>query len=174
MKNLNLSNNIYIMIDNILTYHISSKDKDNGTSNDFTIDLNLDQSLKEILTHCVVQNITLPKSYYNIQENSFLKLYEGSQEIIINVEAGNYTRQDLIKSLNTKFNNQTLNNIVYTISKNTTLYEDGKLKISCDKPGITKKIIFGINELYECMGFNIGEYIFTNEIIRKFSRTNNN
>ena len=165
MKNLNLSNNIYIMIDNILTYHISSKDKDNGTSNDFTIDLNLDQSLKEILTHCVVQNITLPKSYYNIQENSFLKLYEGSQEIIINVEAGNYTRQDLIKSLNTKFNNQTLNNIVYTISKNTTLYEDGKLKISCDKPGITKKIIFGINELYECMGFNIGEYIFTNEII---------
>jgi len=153
------------MIDNLLTYHISSKDKDNGTSNDFIIDLNIDQSLKEVLNFCCVQNITIPKSYYNIQENSYLTLYENNIPIIINVEAGNYTRQDLIKSLNTKFNNQTLNNIVYTISKNTILYEDGKLKISCNKPEIIKKIIFTNNELYECMGFNIKEYIFTNELI---------
>lgn len=165
MKNLILSNDIYIMIDNLLTYHVSSKDRDSGISSDFIIDLNIDQGLKEVLTHCVVQSLVVPKSYYNIQENSNLLLYEGNQEINIYVEPGNYTRQELIKTLQTKFNAQTLNNITYTISKNTTLYEDGKLKITCDKPEITKKLIFSNNELYECMGFNMTEYIFTNEII---------
>lgn len=164
MKNLNLYKYIY-MIDNILTFHISSRDKDSGDSTDFIIDLNIDQSLKDILTHCSIQSIIIPKSYYNVQENSNLLLYEGDQQINIYIEPGNYTRQELIKTLQTKFNTQTLNNITYTISKNTTSYEDGKLKISCDKPEIIKKIIFNNDELPDCMGFNIKEYIFTNEII---------
>ena len=146
------------MIDNLQIYHVSSQDRDEGTSNKFIIDLNIDQSLLQNLTHCSVLSISVPKSYYNIQKNSFINLYENNNLIIINVEEGNYNLTQLLKILTTKFNNQTLNNIKYTFQKNTIDYDDGKIKIICDKPEINKKIYIEENELWQSLGLNKFKY----------------
>lgn len=153
------------MIDNLQIYHVSSKDRDSGNSNRFIVDLNIDQSILYKLTHCCVLSIQIPKSFYNIQKNSFINLYENDNLIIINVEEGNYTLQQLLKTLTTKFNNQTLNNVIYSFQKNTIDYDDGKIKITCNKPEIIKKIYIEENELYESLGFNKYKYYEFNEYL---------
>jgi hypothetical protein len=54
------------MISNLLTFHISSADRDDGTIEDFFIDLNIDQSLRKQLNKIVLSSIVIPKTYYNI------------------------------------------------------------------------------------------------------------
>lgn len=153
------------MIDNLQIYHVSSKDRHEGNSNKFYIDLNIDQSILNNLTHCAISSISIPKSYYNIQKNSIINLYENNVLISINVEEGNYTLTQLLKTLTTKFNNQTLNNVIYSFQKNTIDYDDGKIKITCNRPDIIKKIYIEENELYESIGLNKYKYYEFNEII---------
>lgn len=153
------------MIDNLQIYHISSLDRHEGNTNKFIVDLNIDQSLLNNLTHVSLISIAIPKSYYNIQKNSYINLYENNNLIIINVEEGNYTLTQLLKVLTTKFNNQTLNNVIYNFQKNKIDYDDGKIKITCNKSEIIKKIYIEENELYESLGLNKFKYYEFSDIL---------
>jgi len=101
------------MISNLLTFHISSADRDDGTIEDFLIDLNIDQSLRKQLNKVALSSIVIPKTYYNIQENSYFYLYEDDVLITININPGNYNKNQLSKVLSSKLTSQSLNQVVY-------------------------------------------------------------
>lgn len=154
------------MIDNLQIYHVSSKDRDSGNQNNFIIDLNIDQNILQNLTHCAVLSISIPKSYYNIQSNSIINLYEDNILIPILIDPGNYTLNQLLKMMTKKFNENTLNDIKYNFIKNNIEYDDGKIRIECDKPEINKQIYIEENELYESLGFKSFKYYqFTSQLI---------
>lgn len=164
------------MISNLLTFHISSADRDDGTIEDFLIDLNIDQSLRKQLNKVALSSIVIPKTYYNIQENSYFYLYEDDVLITININPGNYNKNQLSKVLSSKLTSQSLNQVVYLFQQNNTEYDDGLIKITCDKPLINKKIYFVENEVYDCLGFFKEKYYqFTNELIgEKIQNLNSN
>lgn len=153
------------MISDLLTFHISSQDKDDGIIEDFTIDLNIDIALKKRLNKVCISSIVIPKTYYNI-ENSYLYLYENNQEIIIYINGGNYNKTQFYKILSQKLTQYSLNQVSYIIQQNSIEYDDGLVKITCDKPNIIKKLYFIENEIYDCLGFFKNKYYeFTDVLI---------
>lgn len=152
------------MLSNLQTFYINSKKRENGTNSNFSYNFDI----HEPISHVSLVYITIPKSYYMIQNNynTFI-LIEGAQEIIITIPEGNYTREQLYVQLKIIMDAASLNAVSYTISNNQTLYEDGKLKIITNDAIINKKLMFlDTNPINEVFGFCKGYTdIFTTQII---------
>lgn len=155
------------MIDNLITYNITSKNRLEGSTNNFIIKLNIPVDIINIITNVSITDISIPKSFYQI-ENGFntFSLYENDELITIILPAGNYTKNQLFTYLNGHMTDQSINGITYTITDEQSFYDTGKIKITTDKPLIIKKLLFSKNDIYQFLGFNTDiEYIFTTEII---------
>jgi len=155
------------MIDNLITYNITSKNRIEGSTHNFIIKLNIPTDILNKLTSCCISDVSIPKSFYQIEQgfNTF-NLYENNELIIITLQPGNYTKNQLFTYLNNNMSNLSLNNVKYNITDEQSLYDTGKIKIIADKPLITKKLLFSRNDIYQFLGFNTNiEYTFTNEII---------
>ncbi len=155
------------MIDNIISYNITSASRNSGTTSNFNIKLDIPNDILNKLNAVSISNISLPKSFYQISNNyNTFHLYEDNVLITITIEQGNYTKSQLYVALQTKMTNQSLNNIIYTVTDEQTLYDTGKLKITATNPLINKSLIFQNNDMFKSMGFNINkEYTFTTTLI---------
>jgi hypothetical protein len=155
------------MIDNLISYNITSKNRIDGSTNDFSINLNIPNDIINNITHVSVTNISIPKSFYQI-ENGFntFSLYENNVLISITLPAGNYSKYQLFSFLSSQMTLQSLNSVTYIIVDEQTLYDTGKLKITNDKPLINKKLFFLDNDIFQFLGFLANkEYTFTSEIV---------
>lgn len=154
-------------ISNLYSFLIDSKLRTSGNDHDFTFKIDLDNELRKKITHCAISYISIPKSYYLIDDyNNKFYLYEDlSNPIEIIIETGNYSRSQIRTKLKNKLNENTLNNIIYDVIDAYTDRETGKIKITSTNNLIQKKLIF-TNEINEIFGFNFNqEYIFNDFLI---------
>ena len=157
----------YIMIDNLISYNITSKSRISGSTNNFNINIQIPSDIINKINFVSISNISVPKSFYQIESgfNNF-SLYENDNLINIILPSGNYSKPQLFTYLSNQMTLQSLNNVLYNIIDEQLLYDTGKIKITCDKPLVIKKLLFQKNDIYQYLGFNYEkEYIFTNEII---------
>lgn len=155
------------MIDNLLSYNITSRSRISGTTNNFNIKLDIPKDILEKINYCSVTNISLPKSFYQIEKgfNTF-QLIEDNININILIEEGNYTKIQLYTVLSNKMTLNSLNGIVYTVVDEQTSYDTGKLKIQATNPLLNKGLLFNDNDLFQPMGFIPNKiYSFTTEIV---------
>ena len=140
------------MINNLQSFYVNSKKRNSGTNENFTYLFDI----KEPVNSVSVDYITIPKSYYMIVDNyNYFYLYENSIQITITILPGNYTLTEFLIYLSSILTSSSLNNITYTCSKNQTLYDDGKIKITSTNAGITKYFNFiNDNPMNEILGFN--------------------
>ena len=85
-------------------FFINSNQRLTGTSNDFTVNLDINKNLefdKVALLQCLI-----PQSYYLIQQgqNTFT-LTEGVSQVMISIPIGNYTRRTFAIVLGTTLTN---------------------------------------------------------------------
>ena len=155
------------MIDNLISFNITSRNRNSGSTNDFNINLDLPTDLISKFTHISITDISIPKSFYQIEQgrNNFT-LYEDDVLININLPEGNYTKQQLYTYLKFEMTLQSLNAVEYNVLDVQSSFDTGKLKITANKPLVNKKLLFSKNDLYQFMGFNYDkEYFFIDQII---------
>ncbi len=140
-------------------FTISSSTRISGTNESF-------QSYPILLgdndfTHCIISQITIPKTWYTIQDNlNTFQLSEtvGSITTIVSISfpIGNYNRISLASTLQTLLNSNSPNMAVYTISyPNTGSSADtGKFTFTSSIPHFS--FIFSSISPYNQLGFNIG------------------
>jgi len=157
------------MIDNILNLHINSKDRYSGTTSNFIYKISLPADIKNTITHCSIIMLSVPKSFYQIEEglNNFI-LNENGTNITITILPGNYKKIQLFNKLISLLNSATLNNLIYNIEDEYNDHDTGKLKIT-----ITNNInnyqvylLFNKNDIYKILGFTFNKnYYFNNNIL---------
>ena len=155
------------MIDNLISYNITSKSRISGTTDNFNIEISIPSDIINKINYVSITNISVPKSFYQIEAgyNNF-SLYEDNILITIVLPPGNYSKQQLLFYLGNQMSFQSLNNVVYTIIDDQILYDTGKIRIQADKPLVIKKLLFTKNDIYQYLGFNYDkEYTFTNNLI---------
>lgn len=154
------------MIDNLISYNITSKNRTSGLTNNFYISIDIPSDIVNKINYVSISDISIPKSFYQIENgyNTF-SLYENNILITITLPSGNYSKSQLISYLNTQMTTQSLNSVTYIITDEQTLFDTGKIVISCDKPLILKKLLFSQNDIYQYMGFDYNIiYNFTTTI----------
>ena len=156
-------------ISNIYTFNIDSKLRISGNDSNFNYKINLDNDKRKLITHCAISYISIPKSYYLIDEyNCYFTLFEDNTEIQLFIESGNYTKIQIKNKLKDKLNNGSVNGIIYDVIDAYNDRETGKLKIICDHPEINKMLLFG-SEINEIFGFERFKYYnFTSELISEY------
>ena len=104
---------------------------------------------------------SIPKSFYGIVQgiNTFI-LLELSDEVIISIPQGNYTRQSLANTLASLLTSSSPNNWTYTVTfQNINVtQDDGKFTFTVSgNAGFQPSFIFGSStssDIFEPMGFN--------------------
>lgn len=155
------------MIDNLISYNITSKNRINGPTHNFNININIPSDVISKINYVSITDISIPKSFYQIENNyNTFSLYENNVLITITLPPGNYSKTQLLTYLNTQMTLQSLNNIIYEIVDEQTLYDTGKIKINTNNPLVIKKLIFSKNDIYQFLGFNYNkEYTFNTYLI---------
>lgn len=172
-------------VSNLISYNINSKNKISGTDENFNIQIDIPNNLKNVLNMVSITQICIPKSFYMVQ-NGFnnLHLYEevigsGNKQLInIVIPPGNYKKTEFYKKLGTLMTSSSLNNITYTITDEQTDYDTGKCKITATNTNVNKYLNFLYGDIYELIGFNKNtEYDFIDNIVSiniiNFNRENN-
>ena len=143
------------MIDNLISYNITSKNRINGHTHNFNININIPSDVISKINYVSITDISIPKSFYQIENNyNTFSLYENNVLITITLPPGNYSKTQLLTYLNSQMTLQSLNNVIYEIVDEQTLYDTGKIKINTDKPLVIKKLLFSRNDIYQFLGFN--------------------
>lgn len=141
-------------IDSKKTFYIDSNNRNTGTTSDFTVSLNINQS--DEFTHACIIQCLIPKSYYLIQAGSnTFQLKEGVSTVTITVPIGNYSRRSFQSIVSGLLNTSSPNLWVYTISyPNTTVSGDtGKFTYSVSGNSSQPQFILGSAVIYEQLGF---------------------
>lgn len=172
-------------VSNLISYNINSKNRISGTDENFNIQIDIPNNLKNVLNMVSITQISIPKSFYMVQ-NGFnnLHLYEevigsGNKQLInIVIPPGNYKKTEFYKKLGTLMTSSSLNNITYTITDEQTDYDTGKCKITATNTNVNKYLNFLYGDIYELIGFNKNtEYNFIDNIVSvniiNFNRENN-
>lgn len=136
------------------TFYIDSNNKINGTSSDFSIQLNLDPN--DDFTHACVLQCLIPKSYYLIQAGSnTFQLREAASTVTITVPPGNYSRRSFQSVVQSLLTVNSPNLWIYSITyPNTTIIADsGKFTYSVTGNSSQPSFIFGSSIIYEQFGF---------------------
>ncbi len=155
------------MIDNLISYNITSKNRINGTTHNFNIAIDIPSDIINKINYVSITDISIPKSFYQIEyDYNTFRLYENDVLIVITLPPGNYSKNQLLTYLNLQMSLQSLNNVIYEIVDEQTLYDTGRIKIKADKPLVLKKLLFSKNDIYQFLGFNYDIiYTFTTELI---------
>lgn len=172
-------------VSNLISYNINSKNRISGTDENFNIQIDIPNNLKNVLNMVSITQICIPKSFYMVQ-NGFnnLHLYEevigseNKQLINIVIPPGNYKKTEFYKKLGALMTSSSLNNITYTITDEQTDYDTGKCKITANNNNVNKYLNFLYGDIYELIGFNKNtEYNFIDNIVSvniiNFNRENN-
>jgi hypothetical protein len=133
-------------------YYINSRNRLQGTDNDFSINLNLDSN--NTYNRIAVLDISIPKSMYNInQYNNTFIVSENGVERTITLPVSNYNRKNFVTILLPLLNTGSW---VYAISySQSTAPDTGKYIFSVsNNAGVQPIFIFGVESLFEIMGFN--------------------
>ena len=141
-------------ISNKLSFCINSISRTSGTSSNFNININIPDEIKKQITHVSITQISIPKSYYQIQSgyNTFY-LYENSIQTIITMPPGNYSKVQLYYQLALQMTANSQYSIIYSFSDESTYYTTGRLKISANNPANRPIQIQAINnDMYSIIG----------------------
>jgi len=173
-------------ISNHICYNVNSKNRSSGSNDNFYITLDIPNDFKKNLNAVSISQLCVPKSFYFIQDNfNNFHLYEeviesGNKQLInIIIPPGNYSKKQLYVKMSNLMTLNSLNNVVYTLTDETTEFDTGKLKIITTNNNINKYITYFNNDLYECFGFEknkeygpFTEYIISPNVIN-LNRENN-
>lgn len=66
-------------------------------------------------THCSLLEISIPKSFYNLEDFKF-DLYENNELIVIHLDNGSYSKSQFFKMLSAAMTTSSINSIIYTVS----------------------------------------------------------
>lgn len=143
------------LINNSTVYHINSRNRVNGTDSDFTYRIEIPPDSK--YNKVAVLQISIPKSYYLVQDGEHFTLQEGKDEIKILMTSGNYTRKSFAASAQQLLNSNSPNGWVYEIKyQNSSLeYDDGKYTYNVTGNISQPSLIFdGDHNICEQFGFD--------------------
>jgi hypothetical protein len=89
------------MIDNLISYNITSKNRINGPTHNFNININIPSDVISKINYVSITDISIPKSFYQIENNyNTFSLYEDDILITITLAPGNYSKTQLLTYLN--------------------------------------------------------------------------
>lgn len=153
--------------------HISSERRISGTISDFESEY-IDFKLNNYDTVCLLQ-ASIPRTFYNISEsNNKFFINEGSGNILIQLEEGSYTVQNIINALTTALNTNGTNE--YSITYKTSQEpQDFKFTFNLitNNNGTTQPQFIFVNELYSVLGFNKNTtYTFTSNTLKSINCIN--
>lgn len=159
------------MIDNLTYLYINWKNKlyENDNDSNFSIAANLPNDMLNKYTHCSLLEISIPKSFYNLEDFKF-DLYENNELIVIHLDNGSYSKSQFFKMLSAAMTTSSINSIIYTVSDEiwNYTYDTGKLLITWTNALIEKYITLPYNNYtFGILGFdeNINnKYYFSNNI----------
>ena len=142
-------------IKNKKLFYINSRNRENGTDNDFEVTVQL-PSFQNFSKICVL-SITLPKSYYCVQDgyNTFI-LKENTTQTTITLPPANYNRRSLASTITTLLNLVSPNGWIYEITYPNHLLnaDNGKYTITVSGNSTQPSFIFDDNGVYELLGFS--------------------
>lgn len=134
--------------------YVNSRNKITGDNSNFVFDMKIDKSV--IYDHICVLDISIPKSYYLVQNNyNTFTLTEDTDTVDIVITAGNYNRNSFRNVLQDTLNSSSPNGWVYTITNMTlnTTGDNGKYTFTVS--GNTSQPEFTFTDsLYEQCGFD--------------------
>lgn len=154
------------LIMNKRIFYIDSHNRISGTHSNFSIQLDYKN---EDYDHCVVLQASIPKSYWLIQnrQNTFI-LDEISNQVVITMPVGNYSRSSFAYQLQYQMNTNSPNHWTYQISipNASTIGDTGFYTWTVSTNlGVQPRFIFG-DYLYEQLGFNPNtSYNFTGDTL---------
>ncbi len=155
------------MQSNLITYYINSKYRWWGTAEDFTYILY--DWLPANITHCAITSITIPKTYYLINDtNNICVLVQTDINTLIETQYniifpyGNYNEQQFLTKLNDLINN-VQSDVIYSVLWLTEDYDTGKMKIEYDNT----IYLFDVN-IYISMSSDINELMGLNKGTNNF------
>jgi hypothetical protein len=135
-------------IEDKLIYYINSANRVSGTHSNFVYKLDIPPN--KLYTHVTLLDLSIPKSYYLIQEprNTFI-LKEENKEVTITVPPGNYSSNTFSKYITQEMNNKSPNQFHYYITQNN----QGKYEFEVKNNDNIQPSIKVSNYLYEQLGF---------------------
>lgn len=144
------------MISNIITYYINSKYRTWGTTDNFNYIID---NLPDYINSCSVSNITIPKTYYLINENNATfkmiitdTLTNISTSYFLAFNYGNYNETEFYTSLQDLINNAQTS-VIFTVEALTLNYDTGKMKISYNENNFNVNLfIYADSDINELMG----------------------
>lgn len=145
------------LISNQNIFYINSRNRVSGTDSDFLyqFDIPKDNKFNKV---CVLQ-MSIPKSYYLIQQGEHFTLEENKIEVVIQITPGNYTRKSFAATIQNFLNSLSPNGWTYAVTyqNSSTQYDDGKYTFTVSNNTGQPSFIFDTDHnLYENMGFDIG------------------
>jgi len=170
------------MISNIITFYINSKYRTSGTTDNFNYVID---TLPDYINACSVSNITIPKTYYLINEsNATFKLV--ITDTITNIptsyflalDYGNYDETQIYSSLQDLMNNAQ-SNIIFTVEALTLNYDTGKMRIFYTENNYDVNLfIYADSDINEIFGLDKGDNLFvakslTSKYIMNLNNENN-
>jgi hypothetical protein len=170
------------MISNIITFYINSKYRTSGTTDNFTYVID---TLPDYINGCSVSNITIPKTYYLINEsNATFKLMitdtlsNITTSYFLSLDYGNYDETQIYSSLQDLMNNAQ-SNIIFTVEALTLNYDTGKMRIFYTENNYDVNLfIYADSDINEIFGLDKGDNLFiakslTSKYIMNLNNENN-
>jgi hypothetical protein len=138
------------------TFYVNSHRnwRNSGTDSDFVYEMNIDDSME--FDHAVVLSANIPKSWYNVPDGSnYFTLTEDGKSSTIELDVGNYSRQQLAGQLTTKLTAGSPNGYTYACSYNLSnnTPETGHLFFSVTGNNGVQPIFTFEDIMWDQMGF---------------------
>lgn len=144
-------------ISNLLTYNINSSKNNiqSGTSDNFTYNVVLPADVLKKINSVSVSSVTIPKSFYQINENNntFI-ISENNVDINITLIAGNYSLQQWFTALSSSLTTASLNGITYTVSFQYNNVDNGIMKITSSNAVLPISLKIGNSSICGVLGFD--------------------
>ena len=142
-------------ISNLISININSNTNNilSGTTDNFVYQVSFPADKWKEINAVSVSSITLPKSFYQINENNntFI-LTEFTTNTTVTIPAGNYNISQFFNTVGGLLTAASTHFITYTLSFNTTSYDTGILKIT-QSPAYPASLYFGNTSLSSVFGF---------------------
>lgn len=148
-------------------FTINSANRISGTDSNFVYEIHLNKNIN--YTDIVLLDASIPRTYYNVYENSYFVLEEDGQQVNINIPASSYNKTSFKIVIQQLLNDNSPHSYTYIISyQNINVTgDDGKYTITVsDNGGIQPKLIFN-DSFYQQIGFEkFTTYEFENDILK--------
>jgi hypothetical protein len=136
------------------SYVINSSLRDEGNIEDFSYTINIDKH-NDKYNQCAISSCTIPKSYYDLNKDSILRINENGVSRDITIPRGNYNISN-IQTVLLKLLNRTASDPIYNIEyPNCGLENDTrKFTFTHNKAYPIYFEIIGDNRLHDILGFS--------------------